>query len=42
MGAWFRKHSLITALLWIALALATIEGALVYYYLDSWLTLPTF
>jgi hypothetical protein len=40
MRIWFRKHCFVAALLWIATALAAIEGILVVHYLDSWLTLP--
>ena len=35
-----RRHRVIAALLWAALALAATEGVLLFYYLDSWLTLP--
>jgi len=40
MRNWLRKHPIIATLLWTALALAGLEGTLVYYYLNSWLTLP--
>jgi hypothetical protein len=41
MRPWLHKHRVVTAVLWAALALATIEGILVFYYLDSWVTLPS-
>ena len=34
------RHSVLTKLLWALLAIAVSEVALVFYYLDSWLTLP--
>jgi hypothetical protein len=39
MRIWLRRHRVIAALLWAALALAGIAGLLLYY-VDSWLTLP--
>ena len=42
MRIWFRNHSVVAALLWTASALAAIEGILLIYYLNSWLTLPLF
>jgi hypothetical protein len=40
MRAWIRHHRLAAILLASALGLIVTEGALVLYYLDSWLTLP--
>jgi hypothetical protein len=40
MRTWIRMHRTLAALLWTTLALAVTEAALVFYYLDSWLTLP--
>jgi hypothetical protein len=34
------RRSVFTKLLWALLALAVGEVVLVFYYLDSWLTLP--
>jgi hypothetical protein len=41
MRTWLRRHRIIATLLWAALALAATEGILVYYYLNSWVTLPS-
>ena len=41
MRSRLRRHRIIVALLWIALAVATTEGILLYYYLNSWMTLPS-
>lgn len=35
-----RRHPVFAKLLWALLALAVGEVVLVFYYLDSWLTLP--
>jgi hypothetical protein len=40
MRIWLRRHRVVAALLWAALALAGAEGVLLLYYLNSWLTLP--
>jgi hypothetical protein len=40
MRLWLRRHRVVAALLWTAVALAAAEGALLLYYLDSWVTLP--
>jgi len=40
MRNWLRRHCVVAAVLWAALALAATEGVLLLYYLDSWLTLP--
>ncbi len=42
MQSRLRRHRIIATLLWTALALATVEGILLYYYLNSWMTLPSF
>jgi hypothetical protein len=34
------RHSVLAKFLWALLALALSEAVLVFYYLDSWLTLP--
>lgn len=39
MPIWFRRHRVVAALLFAALALAGTAFVLLYY-LDSWLTLP--
>jgi hypothetical protein len=41
MRLWLHKHRIVAALLWAALALGAIEGILLSYFLDSWVTLPT-
>ena len=41
MRIWLRKHRIVGALLWTVLALALVEAALVYYYMDSWVSLPS-
>jgi len=40
MRNWIRRHRVVAGLLWTALVLAATEGFLLFYYLDSWLTLP--
>jgi len=40
MRAWLHRRRVAAILLAGALGLALTEGALVLYYLDSWLTLP--
>jgi len=40
MRTWLHRHPVVAVLLWTALALLGIEGTLLYYYLNSWLTLP--
>jgi hypothetical protein len=37
---WFRRHRVVTRLLWTVLALAILEAILLYYYLNHWVTLP--
>jgi hypothetical protein len=39
MQIWFRRHRVVSALLFAALALAGTAGVLLYY-VESWLTLP--
>ena len=34
------RHSVFVKFLWALLALAVSEAVLVFYYLDSWLSLP--
>jgi hypothetical protein len=41
MSLWFRRHRIVATLLWAVLALATIECILLFYYLNSWVTLPS-
>jgi len=41
MSTWIRKHHFVAVLLWTVLALGATEGILLFYYLNSWLTLPT-
>jgi hypothetical protein len=41
MPPWFRRHRIAAALLWTALTLGAIESILLYYYLSSWVTLPS-
>jgi hypothetical protein len=40
MRPWLHRHPVVAALLWTVLALLGIESTLLYYYLNSWLTLP--
>ena len=40
MRAWVQRHRLMAILVASAFGLALTEGALLLYYLDSWLTLP--
>jgi membrane protein DedA with SNARE-associated domain len=40
MNSSSHTHSFLLKLLWIVLTLGAVEGALLLYYLDSWLTLP--
>jgi len=40
MHSWFRKHRAIAALLWAAVVLAATEAILLFYFLNSWLTMP--
>jgi hypothetical protein len=35
-----RHHSVFMKVLWALLALAVGQAVLVFYYLDSWLTMP--
>ena len=37
---WIRRHPIASKLVGALLALAALEGGLMYYYLNSWLTLP--
>lgn len=39
MRIWLRRHRVVAALLWAALALAGAAGLLLYY-VDAWLNLP--
>ena len=39
MATWFHRHRIVGTLIVTVLGLAVIEGALVLYYLSSWLTL---
>ena len=41
MRLWRRRHPIAAGLLWAALALGAIECILLYYFLNSWMTLPT-
>jgi hypothetical protein len=41
MRLWLRRHRIVAALLWALLTLSAIEGGLLFYYLSSWVTLPT-
>jgi hypothetical protein len=41
MRLWLHHHPIAAGLLWAALALGAIECILLYYFLDSWVTLPT-
>jgi hypothetical protein len=41
MRLWFRRHPIAAALFWATLALGAIECILLYYFLSSWVTLPT-
>ena len=40
MSTWFHRHRVVGTLIATVLGLAVIEGALILYYLSSWLTLP--
>jgi hypothetical protein len=40
MATWFHRHRIVGTLIATVLGLAVIEGALLLYYLSSWLTLP--
>jgi hypothetical protein len=40
MTAWSHRHRIVGMLIATLLGLAVIEGALLLYYLSSWLTLP--
>ena len=40
MSRWFYRHRIVGTLIATVLGLAVIEGALLLYYLSSWLTLP--
>jgi hypothetical protein len=41
MRLWLRRHRIVATLLWAALALGAIECILLFYYLNSWVTLPS-
>jgi hypothetical protein len=41
MRLWLRAHPIVTRLLGTVLALCAIECILLYYYLNSWVTLPS-
>jgi hypothetical protein len=41
MRPWLHKHRIVTGLIWTVQALGAIEGVLVFYYLSSWVILPT-
>ena len=41
MRVWLRHHPIAAGLLWAALALGATECILLYYFLDSWVTMPT-
>jgi len=41
MRTWLRAHRIVARLLWTILTLAAVEGVLLYYYLNSWATLPS-
>ena len=40
MSTWFHRHRIVGMLVAAILGLAVIEGVLLLYYLNSWLTLP--
>jgi hypothetical protein len=40
MSGWLHRHRVVGTLIATVLGLAAIEGALLLYYLSSWLTLP--
>jgi len=40
MRIWLRRHRIVAALLFAALAMAGTAGVLLLYSLNSWLTLP--
>jgi hypothetical protein len=40
MARWLRSHRIAAAALWTVLALAAVEGLLVYHYLNNWFILP--
>lgn len=40
MSTWFLKHRILARVAVSILGAAVIEGLLVLYYLNSWLTLP--
>jgi hypothetical protein len=40
MRKWLQKHRIVARLLYAVLALAAVEGILLYYYLSSWANLP--
>jgi cytochrome bd-type quinol oxidase subunit 1 len=40
MRGWLRRHRVFATVLWTFVALAATEGALLLYYLNSWLTMP--
>jgi hypothetical protein len=41
VSLWFHRHPITAGLVWVALALGAIECILLYYFLNSWMTLPT-
>jgi hypothetical protein len=41
MRRWLHRHRIVSALLWAALALGAIEFILLFYYLNSWVTMPS-
>ena len=41
MSTWFQRHPIVGRLIATVLGLAVIEGALLLYYLSSWLSFAT-
>jgi hypothetical protein len=41
MRRWLHRHRIVRAVLWLALALGAIESILLFYYLNSWVTMPS-
>ncbi len=41
MRLWFHRHRIAAAMLWSALGIAALEAILLYYYLSSWVTMPS-
>lgn len=41
MKRFLRQHRFVKRMLWALLAVSALEGAMLFYYLDTWITLPT-